>query len=120
MIHRHQWTVTASGTTGTATSDRPLNGRLLAVHLNFSAGMAATCDTTITRTSDGAMPVETLLTISNSATDAWYRPRVAVQSTAGANIVGATDTFEIDGYLTVSLAQATTTETVTVTVLLER
>lgn len=119
MIYAHQITLALTAATGTATSSKPINGRLLAVHLDFSASMASTADTTIKRVSDGAMPEQTLLTITDSATDAWYFPRVQANGSTGSALTGIYDTYPLTGYVSVAIAQGTSGQSLTVTLIYE-
>ena len=118
-IRSKQFIVTVVGTTGSADSVQPINGRLLAIHLNYSGGMVATADVTITRLAEGDMPTETLLTVSNNAADGWFRPRAALVDSVNATIAGVFDTYAILGRIEVSVVQGTNTETVEVTILYE-
>lgn len=121
MIRTMQFvlTIAAGATTGSATSPRPIAGNLLAVHLDFSGSMAATADTTIARVSDGLMPAETLLTITDSATDAWYYPRVQAHGATGSALTGIYEPYPLAGYVSVAVAQGTQNESVTVTLIYE-
>ena len=114
-----QFTITVSGTTGSEQTGRPIMGELRAVHLEYSDSMAATCDVTITRKADGAMPSETLLTVSNNATDNWYRPRAGLVDKLNDALINVFDNFSISGYVGGSIAHGTDGETVTVTLLYE-
>lgn len=100
--------------TGSAVSAR-IAGLLLAAHIDYSAGQAATADVTIATTT---APTVTLLTRSNSATDGWFFPRQQVQDSAGANIAGVYEAVPFDDTITVSVAQADNNETVTATLLI--
>ena len=111
--------VTVSGTTGNNQTKRPIMGELKAVHLNYSASMASTCVTTITRKADGATPVETLLVVSNNATDDWFRPRTTLVDKDNLALVNVFDNFSISGYIEVNITQGTDGETVTVTLYYE-
>lgn len=106
--------------TGTETTNYPLDGRLAAIHLDYSATQAATTDVTVT----GGNPATTLLTVTDNKTDGWYYPHAVAQDAAGANVTydGTRPIYiptPLAGYLTVAVAQADDGETVTVTVLWE-
>ena len=118
-IQHQQWIVTVAGTTGSARSPRPIDGRLLSVHLNYSASMAATADVTIVRVTDDDMPTENLLTVNNSATDNWFRPRATLVDDVNSTILDQHDTYAINGYLSAAVVDGTDTETVEITVLYE-
>lgn len=116
--------ITTSGVdgsaTGTATSDHPLVGNVLALYINYSAAQAATSDVTIASGSP-SMPI---LTRSNSATDGWFFPRAATcDITATASTFDGTrpvnDKIPVHDYVTVSVAQADDTETVDVRIVYE-
>ena len=75
---------------------------LLAAYLNFHASAPASTDTTLSSPGD---PVSlTLLTVTNSATDAWYYPSIQMDDNAGAAITGAYVPAIIHGNLLVELA----------------
>ena len=100
-----QVSVTVSGSAGSATgsgvSEIPLYGKLYAVYLDYTT-QAATCDVTISAGS----PAQTLLTVSNANTDAWFYPRVQADTDAGAAITEWYDEPPVCGYVTVSVAQS--------------
>lgn len=104
MIHSYKISVTVAGSagsaTGTGTSTRPVNGRLLAVYIGYTS-QPATADVTITSTA----PTQSLLTRSNSGTDGWFYPRALLQDTAAANLTAVYDAMPIDAYVSVSVAQ---------------
>lgn len=72
-----------TGTAGAATGNEemryPLNGRVLAVHIDVGT-QPATLDVTI-KVVDHDLPV---LTLENVGASGWYFPRIGVHSTAGA------------------------------------
>ena len=75
---------------------------LLAVYANFHASAPASTDTTISSPAD---PVAvTLLTITNSATDAWYYPTHQLDDASGSAITGAYIPAIVHGNLLVELA----------------
>jgi hypothetical protein len=110
MIKTEIVTVTVAGSAGSAVgnadSRRPLNGRLIAVYLDYVT-QAATADVTITTKK---APVKTLLTVTDSATDGWYYPRYVVHSEAAAALTGTSggDRTEhpLDDYINVAVAQS--------------
>lgn len=106
MIRTYKITVTTTGSAGSATgtgqTTRPVNGCLIAVHLDYTS-LPATTDVTI---ATATAPVQTLLTKTNANTDAWVYPRVLLQDTSGANLTALYDELSIDDYVTVSVAQA--------------
>lgn len=110
--------VVVDGVAGSANTP-VIDGRLLAVHLDYESGTNATTDVTISRAAGDAIPAETLLTVSNNATSGWYRPRAGVVNSSGAAITGGYDTYGISGQLTVAAAQSTDTKTITATFVFE-
>ena len=104
-LKRKNVAITTTGSAGSATGSGTIavpNGvaRLVAVDVDFGS-VPATTDTTITADRG------TVLTITNSNTDKTYYPRVPVQTSAGADVVGrAEEAPVVEGTLTISLAQA--------------
>lgn len=107
MIEKHEITVTTTGSAGSAVGSTvkalPLS-ELVALYVNFHASAPATTDTTIS--SPGNPVALTLLTITNSATDAWYYPAVQKDDNTGSAITGDYAQPVIHGNLLVELAQA--------------
>lgn len=68
--------VTTTGADGSATGAgyTHIVGRVLAIYLDYHASAPNTTDVTVAHNS---VPTENILTISNSATDAWYYTRKA-------------------------------------------
>jgi hypothetical protein len=103
MIHSYKISVATAGAAGSAvgsgTSTRPVNGRLLAVYIDYTS-QPATTDVTITST----LPTQTLLTVTDANTDAWFYPRVLLDSTVGADLTAIYDAFPVDGYVSVAVA----------------
>lgn len=99
-------TGSAGSASGNATSRKPINGELIGFYVDYHASTPATADVTITLPD---APTATLLTITNSATDAWYFPRYLVHSEAAAALTGTAGgdrtKHPIDGYIKVALAQ---------------
>lgn len=125
MIQTYKIRVSVAGSNGSATgsgeSGQPVNGKLIALHIDYTT-QASTADVTIATKS---APIQTLLTITDSNTDAWYYPRAALHGTTGAALLYASggtavaDTMPIDDYVTVAVAQSNA-GTVDVTLLVER
>lgn len=113
--------ITTTGSDGSATasarSSRVESGRVVAVHLNYSAGQAATTDVTLT----AGTPAQTVLVVSNNATDGWYYPHTPAHLASDGSVVsgGTVLGVPVEGYINVSAAQADNGETVTVTLMLE-
>lgn len=104
MIQQYRITATTTGAAGSASgsavTDYPLSGKLMAVHLDY-VDQPATADVTIT----AGVPSQTLLTVTNANTDGWFYPRVQTDTDAGAAISGGYDMAPIAGYVTVAVAQ---------------
>lgn len=100
-------TVTTTGANGsaagTATTLRPIEGLLLAIHIDYAAGDAATADVTIATTGT-SYPAQTLLVRSDSKTDGWFYPRVAACDAAAAALT-AYEVIPIADYVSVTVAQ---------------
>lgn len=111
-------TVTISGTTGSATTTQPIIGIVRAVHLNFSGSMASTADTTVA-TAGTLNPAMTLFVKSDSSTDAWFYPVLQNTGSTGAAVTDSYSPPVVADYITVSIAQGTTTETCIATILYE-
>lgn len=69
--------------TSTATSTVPVNGRISAVYIEYLDSAPATSDVTIA-TAGNSAPSYTILSVSNSATNAVYYPRAATRSQVAA------------------------------------
>jgi hypothetical protein len=105
--------VTTTGSAGSATGNEDteyaVNGKLYAVYLDYHASApGATTDVTITQTE---APSQTLLTVTDNATDGWYFPREAVCGNTGTGLTydGTRTVNEappVVGYLTVAVAQS--------------
>lgn len=93
-------TGSAGSAAGSATAGVPGGvARLIAVDIDFNASAPATTDTTI------AADRGTILTVTNSATDKTFYPRVPVQVAAGTDLAGRGEEPPIvEGTVTVSLA----------------
>lgn len=114
-LRKESVTVTATGAagaaTGSANTDRELHGYVYAVHLDFTSGISATTDITITQ----ASPSLTILDLSNYYTDTWYYPVVQQTSSAGAG----TSTYEkvlVQDAVDISVMQTTSGTVGTVTI----
>ena len=104
-IERHTIKVSTTGSDASATGSLVTAlpyCELLAAYLNFNASAPASTDPTLSSPGD---PVSlTLLTVTNSATDAWYYPSIQMDDNAGAAITGAYVPAIIHGNLLVELA----------------
>lgn len=116
--------VTCAGLAGAASGSGVtglLNGKIKAVHLNYSATGAVTTDVTIATTTT---PTQTILVRADSATDGWFYPRVAIHNTAAVAITyngthAVRDCIPVADTITVTVAENDPGETVTVTILYE-
>lgn len=116
-------TLTATGATGgagtataTATTQIPIDGEILAVHLAYlDAPPAATCDVTLVE--GGVTPSQTILSIANAATDGWFYPMAQAKNTAGTDLTGMGRELYVGGNLTLTIAQANDADGVTATIL---
>lgn len=106
--------ITTTGSDGSATGSGTIpakfNGWLKDVYVVPSAGQAATTDVVLKN------GVFTLLTITNLAAAGQYHPRPNIDDEAGVAVSGIHDLdgFMISGQITITVAQADDTETVTV------
>lgn len=81
-IRRHQQTFTTTGANGSAgitDYTPPIIGKIQSLYVDYT-GQPATTDVTITTT---ATPAQTIYTKTDSNTDAWVHPRVALTDTGG-------------------------------------
>ena len=104
-IEKHVIKVSTTGSSGSATGSLVTAlppCELLAVYINFHASAPASTDTTLSSPGD---PVSvTLLTVTNSATDAWYYPSIQMDDNSGSAITGAYVPGLIHGNLLTELA----------------
>ena len=104
-IEKHTVKVSTTGSSGSATGSLVTAlpyCELLAARLDFHASAPGTTDTTLS--SPGGPVSMTLLTITNSATDAWYYPTHQLDDSSGSAITGAYIPAVIHGNLLVELA----------------
>jgi hypothetical protein len=104
-IERHTIKVSTTGSDASATGSLVVAlpyCELLAGYFNFHADAPASTDTTLSSPGD---PVSvTLLTITNSATDAWVYPSIQLDDNTASAITGAYIPALIHGNLLVELA----------------
>lgn len=118
IIRKYQVTATTSGSAGTATGSartKPITGKILAVHLDYTSEPATTDVTVAT----AHAPVATILTITNGNTDGWFYPRALLQDIVGADLTAIYDPIPIDDEISISVAQADDAGTVVATILVE-
>ena len=104
-IERHIIKVSTTGSDASATGSLVTAlpyCELLAAYLNFHASAPASTDTTLS--SPGDPVAVTLLTVTNSATDAWYYPGIQMDDNSGSAITGAYIPTIIHGNLLTELA----------------
>jgi len=104
-IERHIVKVSTTGSDASATGSLVTAlpyCELLAVYMNFHADAPASTDTTLSSPGD---PVSvTLLTVTNSATDAWFYPTHQLDDSSASAITGAYIPAVIHGNLLTELA----------------
>tara|TARA_R110000744_G_scaffold49799_1_gene108027 strand:+ start:170 stop:541 length:372 start_codon:yes stop_codon:yes gene_type:complete len=104
-IERHIIKVSTTGSDASATGSLVTAlpyCELLAVYMNFHASAPASTDTTLSSPGD---PVSvTLLTVTNSATDAWLYPTHQLDDASASAITGAYIPAIIHGNLLTELA----------------
>jgi len=106
----------AGSATGSKSSSSNVNGRVLAVHIDYTS-QPATTDVTLTSSS----PSQTILTRTNQNADGWFYPRQLMDGTDGADLTGIYEALPVAGTLTASVAQGDpVTGGVVVTVYVER
>ena len=104
-IEKHTIKVSTTGSSGSATGSLVTAlpySELLAARLDFHASAPGTTDTTLS--SPGGPVSVTLLTVTNSATDAWFYPTHQLDDSSGSAITGAYIPAIIHGNLLVELA----------------
>ena len=104
-IEQHIIKVSTTGSDASATGSRVTAlpyCELLAVRMDFHASAPGTTDTTLS--SPGGPVSVTLLTVSNSVTDAWYYPTHQLDDSSGSAITGAYIPAVIHGNLLTELA----------------
>ena len=104
-IEKYTIKVSTTGSSGSATGSLVTAlpyCELLAARLDFHASAPGTTDTTLS--SPGGPVSVTLLTVTNSATDAWFYPTHQLDDSSGSAITGAYIPAVIHGNLLVELA----------------
>lgn len=116
--------VAPTGSDGSATGSAtvgPVNGKVLGIYLDFHADQAATTDTTVATVH---APISTILTITDSKTDAWYYPRHQVHGATGTALTldGTrlmVEPLVVRDYIKVSWAQANADDAVRAYIVVE-
>ena len=104
-IEKHTIKVSTTGSSGSATGSLVTAFpycELLAARLDVHASAPGTTDTPLS--SPGGPVSVTLLTITNSATDAWYYPTHQLDDSSGSAITGAYIPAVVHGNLLTELA----------------
>ena len=104
-IEKHTIKISTTGSSGSATGSLVTAlpyCELLSVRMDFHASAPGTTDTTLS--APGGPVSVTLLTISNSATDAWFYPTHQLDDSSGSAITGAYIPAIIHGNLLTELA----------------
>jgi len=105
MIRKETVTVAVAGSAGSATGSektaRPVSGRVLAVHLDYTTQPATTDVTVATQNA----PTLTVLTVTNGNTDGWRFPRQLMDGTDGADLTGIYEALPVADNVVVSVAQ---------------
>lgn len=94
--------------TNNATSAARISGEVMGIYVQYNdSPPAGTTDVTVaTAGSAGAVPAQTLLTLTDQATSKLVYPRALVQDTAGADIAGSYTPIVICDHVKVTIAQA--------------
>ncbi len=116
-------TITTTGANGSAagTGDSPvIDGRVLAVHIDFTSEPNTTDITLATLEA----PAQTILTVTSSNTDGWRYPRTAVQDATGAAVTydGTRPIYEplaVVGVVRATVAQGDGSGTIDITIIYE-
>ena len=120
-IEKHVIKVSTTGSSGSATGSLVVPmayAKIVAARLDFHASAPGTTDTTLS--SPGDPVAVTLLTVTNSATDAWYYPSIQMDDNSGSAITGAYVPAFVHGNLLVELAGCDAlTDALTLTVYVE-
>ncbi len=116
-----QWKIGTSTGNGTVTSERPLNGYLVAVYVTYAVTPNAATDVTVQTAN---VPAKTLLTVTNSATNGWHYPREVVDDTAGTAVTydGTNEIYckmPVDDVISFTVAQGDADQQTSVWVVLE-
>ena len=120
-IDKHIAKISTTGSSGSATGSLVVAlpySKLVAARLDFHASAPGTTDTTLS--SPGDPVAVTLLTVTNSATDAWYYPGLQMHDSSASAITGAYVPAFIHGNLLVELAGCDAlTDALTLTIFVE-
>jgi len=117
IMNQDQWTVDVTGAAGSGSGSAEwpgggMEGRIYAVHLDYTASVSSTTDMTLTVGS----PAMTVFVKSDNVTDTWLYPSVQHTGSSGSAVSGAYLAMPATGSLTAQVGQSST-GTLTVTVL---
>ncbi len=104
VVNRYIVSIDTAGTAGSAAGSGftpPVEGFLVGIYFDFHASAAATTDTTVTEVSTG----RTLLTLTDTKTDAMKITQLAVSDTTGTAITGVYAYMPVHGEIKIALAQ---------------
>lgn len=114
----------AVGADGAATVDKTtlhkLCGKMSAIYVKYNGDKPATTDVTI-KTAGTNAPSVTFLTLTNKNTDGWFFPRMIPDDLVGVDLAAlvVAEPIPFDDYVTISVAQSNTDDTVDVYLLIE-
>lgn len=116
-----QWKIGTSTGNGTVTSDRPLNGLVKAVYIDYEVTPNAATDVTVQTVN---APTKTILTVTDNVTDGWFYPREVINDPTGADVTydGTNEVYEpipISDYVSFTVAQGDADQETTVWILIE-
>lgn len=118
MIHKYIMPLATGNVT--ISSERPLNGLLSAIQIDYVANGHANTDVTLA----SIEPALTLYALSNNNTDTYDLPRKKISDEVSADVTydGTNEVYEkmpIDGILTITVADNNANGTIRVTLWLE-
>lgn len=110
MLHAHKIAVKTTGVAGAAQgdgySDRPINGEVQQVLVDWNAAAPATSDLTVIAEGDAQHPAVTLYAKQNAVADVNVYPTVQGTDTGGVALAGVYQNVFAHGRLKVSVAQS--------------
>ena len=107
--------------TANASSTQIISGRILGLYVKYNdSPPAGTTDVTIA-TAGGTAPAQTILTLTNAATDKWVYPRITPQGVTGADLAALTilEPIPVHDKIKVTIAQANAADNIDVWLLVE-
>ena len=112
----------AAGGAGVATAfaltDKPVDGEVIGVHLAYKdSPPAGTTDVSIVEAN--ASPAQTVITVSDAATDGWFYPLASAKDQAAAAITNSGRPIRVADTLKVTIAQANDGDGVTATIVFD-